>query len=39
MGVVAYKDGRERQCPSKRTKHASNPYPNLKLLRRGQKIG
>lgn len=32
LGVVAYKDGRERQCPSKRTRHASNPHPNLKLL-------
>lgn len=32
LGVVAYKDGRERQCPSKRTRRASNPHPNLKLL-------
>ena len=42
MGVVAYKHGGERQCPRKRTRHASNPHPNLKLLwnltRRGQKI-
>lgn len=43
LGVVAYKVGGERQCPSKRKKHVSNPYPNLKLrwnlTRRGQQIG